>query len=151
MSRLQGNVMRETFTLLRLCGDNEALATGVAKQGASSWLWYPFQTHLQAYVHSPTVYLPKSWQKNGKIPTKRSSPALCRGQLAVPPCSHTQTLVICPHSPWGAAIGSFWFPCPGILVGGGLRSMCLCFFFLGFYLKAHGFLQESTSPVLGAA
>lgn len=50
--------------LPRLCGDNGTLATGVAKQGASSWLWYPFQRHLQACVQSPTVYLPKSWQKD---------------------------------------------------------------------------------------
>lgn len=65
--------MGETFMLSRLCGDNGALATGVAEQGGSSWLWYPFQRHLQAFAHSPTVYLPTSWQKDCKIPTKRSS------------------------------------------------------------------------------
>lgn len=84
--------MRETFMLPHLCGDNGDLATGVAKQGASSWLWYSFQRHLQACVPSPTVYLPKCWQRGCKIPTKRSSSALGRGQLTVPTvCVHPAT------------------------------------------------------------
>lgn len=80
--------MRETFMCPRLCGDNGDLATGAAKQGASLWLWCPFQRHLQACVRSPTVYLPKLWQGDCEIPTKRSSPALGGGQLTVPtPCA----------------------------------------------------------------
>lgn len=49
----------------------------------------------------------------------------------------------------------FLVPVPRLLMHSGRwqppHSMCSCFFLLGFYLKAHVFLKESTSPVLGAA
>lgn len=147
--------MRETFMLPRLCEDNGALATGVAKQGASSWLWYPLQRHLQACVHSPTVYLPKSWQKDCKIPTKRSSPALGRGQLTVPVFIHPATGNFPPFTNGSFFDWQFLVSMPRPLTDAywSVVASVACvpvFFFLGFYLKAYGFLKESISPIPGA-